>query len=90
MSKIKLLKYPKKPKKTASISVMENYLAKIAEVNKENARRKSEQKKKESLVKRIAGIGKPGSVKISTVTRKRKKTSTSKKKKSTTRRKSRR
>lgn len=58
--KPKKLKYPKKPKANASISTMENYLAKRKEVDKLNASRMSEfnkmKSKRESLKKAIAKV----------------------------------
>ena len=48
-----LLKNPKKPKKSASITTMENYLRKVKEVQKENAKRKAEAKKKDGLYEKI-------------------------------------
>lgn len=42
IKKPKKLKLPKRPKASASIAVMENYLRKVAEVKKENARRLSQ------------------------------------------------
>jgi hypothetical protein len=68
MAKVKLKKYPKKPKASASVEVMENYLRRCKEVDKENNKRKSDKKKaetkkktdkakKENLRKKIAGIG---------------------------------
>lgn len=58
--KPKALKYPKKPKVNASISAMENYLAKRKEVDKLNASRMSEfnknKSKRESLKKAIAKV----------------------------------
>jgi hypothetical protein len=58
MAKLKMLKYPKKPKATASIAVKENYLRKVADIDKENRSREAQNKKSESLTKRIAGIRK--------------------------------
>lgn len=46
-------KYPKAPKQTASVVVKENYLARIRDIDKENARRKSENKKSDDLSKKI-------------------------------------
>lgn len=57
MAKVKLLKYPKKPKANASVSTMENYLKRVSEINKENAKRKAMVKKADGLRKRIQGIG---------------------------------
>ena len=56
MAKLKMLKLPKKPKASASVSVMENYLKRVSEVQKENRRREAENKKAENLRKKIAGI----------------------------------
>lgn len=52
----KLKKYPKKPKASASLQTMENYLAKRKEVDKANAKIKSDIAKKASLRKKIAGL----------------------------------
>lgn len=56
MAKLKMLKLPKKPKASASVSVMENYLKRVSEVQKENRRREADNKKAETLRKKIAGI----------------------------------
>ena len=56
MAKLKMIKYPKKPKTTASIESKERYLARVREIDKENAKRKAENKKSEELSKKIAGI----------------------------------
>lgn len=53
----KLKKYPKKPKATASVATKENYLKKVAEINKENARIKADRLKSKNLDKKIAAIG---------------------------------
>lgn len=55
MAKLKMLKAPKKPKRSASIETKENWLKKVAEVKKENARRVALNKKSEELSKKIAG-----------------------------------
>lgn len=55
MAKLKMKRYPKKPKSTASVATMENWLARCKEIDKENTRRKAENSKKDSLRKRIAG-----------------------------------
>ena len=55
MAKLKILKAPKRPKKSASIETKENWLKKVAEVKKENARRVALNKKSEELSKKIAG-----------------------------------
>lgn len=52
----KLKKYPKKPKATATVKQMENYLSKRKEVDKYNNQIKAEAKKKEALKKKIAAI----------------------------------
>ena len=57
MAKVKMKKYPKKPKPSASLEVKERYLKRVSEIDKENAKRKAMQKKSEALSKRIAGIG---------------------------------
>lgn len=51
-----MVKLPKAPKKTASISTKENYLKRVAEVQKENKKREAINRKSEALDKRIAGI----------------------------------
>lgn len=56
MAKLKMIKYPKKPKASASIESKERYLARVREIDKENAKRKAENKKSEELSKKIAGI----------------------------------
>lgn len=58
MAKLKMKKYPKKPKANASVTVKENYLDKVKEIDKENAHRKAENKKSDTLTKKIAGIKK--------------------------------
>jgi hypothetical protein len=49
-------KYPKKPKLTASVSVLEKYLAKRKEVDKYNAALEAEKKKKKSLIEKIRKV----------------------------------
>ena len=56
MAKLKLRKYPKKPKQSASVQTKELYIAKIKEIDKENARRVALNKKSDALSKTIAGI----------------------------------
>lgn len=53
MRAVKLLKYPKKPKKSASLAVKERYLMRVKDVEKENLRRLREF---EALKKREAKI----------------------------------
>lgn len=57
MAKLKKKKLPKKPKASASIKSKENYLRRVAEVNKENKKIEALNKKSEQLSKRIAGVG---------------------------------
>jgi hypothetical protein len=45
--------YPKKPKKSASVQTMRNYLAKCKDVDKHNAQIVKDAKLKESLYKQI-------------------------------------
>lgn len=58
IKKPKKLKLPKKPKASASIATMENYLKKVAQVKSDNAKRlrdyESAIKKKAALRERIA------------------------------------
>jgi len=56
MAKKKMLKYPRKPKASASVKVMENYLERCKAIDKENAARTAENKKAEMLRKKIAGM----------------------------------
>jgi len=56
MAKLKMKRYPKKPKVSASLQVMQTYLDRCRDVDKENAKRKTENAKAASLRKRIAGI----------------------------------
>lgn len=58
MATKKMLSYPKKPKASASITSKENYLKKVSEIDKENAKRKAENTKSANLTKRISGIKK--------------------------------
>lgn len=54
MAKLKMLKAPKKPKASASVAVKENYLRRLAEVTKENNRRKAENQKSKMLDAKIS------------------------------------
>lgn len=54
MAKMKMLKAPKKPKRSASIESKENWLKRVAEIKKENAKRVALNKKSEELSKKIA------------------------------------
>ena len=53
MAKLKLKKFPKKPKASASVTTKENWLKRVAEIRKENARIRSDKKKSEALDKKI-------------------------------------
>ena len=55
---VKLRKYPKKPKQTAAISVLERYLERCKEIDKINNAIKADAKKREALQKRVAAIRK--------------------------------
>ena len=52
----KLKKYPKKPKASASLAVLERYLERRKEVDKANAKIKADANKKASLRKKIQGL----------------------------------
>lgn len=52
MAKIK--RYPKKPKRSASLKVWENYRDRCKAVDKHNAQVKSELKKKEAIQKKFS------------------------------------
>lgn len=60
IKKPKKLKFPKKPKATASIEVMKKYLAKRAEIEKTNRQREAAyvkaKKERETLQKKISGL----------------------------------
>jgi len=58
MAQRKLLKYPKKPKASASVTTLENYIARCKEVDKKNAEIRKEAQKRDSLKKQVAKIGK--------------------------------
>jgi hypothetical protein len=53
MRKPKKLKYPRKPKATASVATMENYLKRVKEVDKKNAENEREYKKALTLREKI-------------------------------------
>ena len=53
MRKPKKLKYPRKPKATASVATMENYLKRVKEIDKANAEREREYKKALNLREKI-------------------------------------
>ena len=58
MAKLKMLKYPRKPKAHASVAVKERYLSHVKDIDRENEKRRRENLRSESLSKKIAGIGK--------------------------------
>lgn len=58
MATLKMKKMPKAPKKSASIAVKENYLKRVAEVKRENAKRASLNKKSAALDAKIAKVRK--------------------------------
>ena len=49
----KLKKYPKKPKQSATLKAMENYLDRVKSVDQYNAQIKKDAAKRETLKKRI-------------------------------------
>lgn len=59
LRKPKKLKYPKKPKRSASAASLDRYLKKIKDVDRENARRekayKDEKAKRERLQRKVFG-----------------------------------
>jgi len=55
---LKLKKYPKKPKASASASTLQNYLDRCKAVDKANAAKKQEHAKKLTLRKKVQSIGK--------------------------------
>ncbi len=57
MAKLKPLKYPKKPKRSASAETKEKFLARVRAIDGENKRRKSENDRSDKLSQVIAGIG---------------------------------
>lgn len=57
MAKLKMLKYPKKPKQSSSVATKERYLSRVKEIDRENMRRKAENKKSDELSKKISAIG---------------------------------
>lgn len=53
----KTLKYPKKPKASASVQTLQNYIARCKEVDKRNAEIRKEAAKRDTLKKQVAKIG---------------------------------
>ena len=76
--KLKLQKYPKKPKASASVASKENYLKRVSDIDAANRSRIAENKKSEALSKRIAGLGSATSI----LSRRSKVSSTPRKKRS--------
>lgn len=58
MAAKKLLKYPKKPKGSASATTLQNYIDRCKEVDKKNAEIRKDNAKRETLKKQVAKIGK--------------------------------
>ena len=56
MAKLKMLKYPRKPKQSASVATKERYLARVKEIDRENMRRKAANKRSDDLSKKIAAV----------------------------------
>lgn len=60
LKKPKMLKYPKKPRRTASADTLKRYLERVKEIDKENKRRmaayKKEKQQRESLRKKIDAV----------------------------------
>lgn len=83
MAKLKLKKYPKKPKASASVAAKENYLRRVREIDAENAAITRENQRSVQLSKQIASL-RPGKAKVSGIRKKRstpRKKATSKKRK---------
>lgn len=57
MAKLKLSKYPKKPKATASVTTLSNYIQRCKDVDKKNAEVRKTNAKRETLKKAVAKIG---------------------------------
>jgi len=58
MARVKMLKYPKKPKASSSVQTKENYLKKVSDIDRENARRVADKKKSEKLTEKIRAVRK--------------------------------
>ncbi len=56
MATLKMKKLPKAPKASASIQTKENYLKRVAEIKRENAKREAMNRKSDALSKKIAGV----------------------------------
>lgn len=57
MAQKKLVKYPKKPKASASVTTLSNYIQRCKDVDKKNAEIRKEATKREGLKKQVAKIG---------------------------------
>lgn len=57
MSKLKMLKLPKKPKRSASLETKQKFIAKVKAIQHENAKRHKLNQDSERLSNVIAGIG---------------------------------
>ena len=51
--KVKLKKYPKEPRRTASVEVLKTYFKRCADVDRENAKKLNAEKLRLSLVKKL-------------------------------------
>ena len=67
----KLLKYPKKPKATASADTIKNYFQRCKEVDRDNAKRKREDADKKKMQTKLRNF-RPGKTRVSTGTRRKK------------------
>ncbi len=56
MARLRLLRLPKKPKKTASTAVKERWIQRAKDIQRENARRKADKKKSEHLSQIISNF----------------------------------
>jgi len=53
---LKLKKYPKAPKRSASLTVVENYLQKCRLIDKDNNKIKADEKKRIGLLKKVQDL----------------------------------
>lgn len=72
MAKLVLKKYPRKPKTSASASVIRGYFAKCAEIDRENSGRKKEHAEQQSLAEKLRRFT-PGKSSATGFTKRRKK-----------------
>jgi len=80
MAKLVLKKYPKKPKLSASSETIKNYFARCAEVDRDNAARKTEHNNQKALAEKLRRF-KPGKSKAGGSKRRTAKRKTAKKRK---------